>query len=170
MGSSCQEAQMHRPRIAELLLARFTTRGHAATMAGDLIEIAPEPVPFWLAVLHTTSRFAARPPQIELFFLIGGLLLSMIAGCSAVRRGPLDLVTKLAAALCAFASAVVLLCSTTTEFLLCGVAATYAGRFIPLSLAQRHLEWFLAIQVLAPAVAVGAALSWSRPEPPVAAG
>jgi hypothetical protein len=63
---------MHTARIAEFLLARFTTRSHAATMAGDLIEIAPEPVPFWLAVLHTTSRFAARPPQLELFFLAAG--------------------------------------------------------------------------------------------------
>ncbi len=215
-------------RVAEFLLSRFTTRERATAIIGDLMEISPGPIPFWLAVAHTMARFAtrpaagvfagvitakllrelyvstvkapSRPPEIETFFVIAGLLLGMIAGCSAVRRGPLDPVTKIAAALCAFASAAVLLRLRTPGLLVCGVAFELLLIGLLFSARTRHaalrilaaaacaaaasytswklLEpvarhaappwplWFIALQVFAPAVAVGVALSWRRSASP----
>jgi hypothetical protein len=142
---------MRNTRFAEFLLSRFTTREHAAAIVGDLLEIAPGPLPFWLAVLHTVARFAARPAagvlagvisawllrwfyvitfhgasgrprDIEALFLFAGLLLGTIAGCSAVARGVFDPVTKISAALCAIASVPVVRSGHTPEVVVCGVA------------------------------------------------
>jgi len=49
---------MRRAPLAEFLLSRFTTREHAAAMVGDLIEIAPRPIAFWLA---PATSSASRP-------------------------------------------------------------------------------------------------------------
>jgi len=122
---------MRRAPLAEFLLSRFTTREHAAAMVGDLMEIAPRPMPFWLAVLHTAAKFSVnpaggvlagaaaawllvrflyplaittRPSDLAVLFALCGTLFGMVAASSIVRRGPFDLVTTTSAALCAIAS------------------------------------------------------------------
>lgn len=171
-------------RAAEFLLSRFTTREHATAIVGDLLEISHEPIRFWLAVTHTITKFAARPvggvfaavltarllrelyvstgrlagrpPEIETFFVFAGLALGMIAGCSAARRGPFDGVTKIAAALCAFASAAVLLRLHAPGLLVCGVLFELLLMGLLVSARTRQA----AIRILA-AVACAAAVSYT---------
>ena len=123
---------MHRAPLAEFLLSRFTTRERAAAIFGDLMEIAPRPIAFWLAVIHTAAKFAVTPLAGVLagtataWLLVRGVypwgitppalagtLFGMIAASSGVRRGPFDLVTTISATLCAIASAGTFLHSST---------------------------------------------------------
>jgi hypothetical protein len=141
---------MRRAPLAEFLLSRFTTREHAAAMVGDLIEIAPRPIAFWLAVLHTAAKFAVtpvgavlagaaaawllvrclyplamtgRPAELTVLFALSGTLFGMIAACSSVRRGLFDPATATSAALCAIASVGILLHFSTLALVITTVVA-----------------------------------------------
>jgi hypothetical protein len=131
---------MHRAPLAEFLLSRFTTRESAAAIIGDLLEIAPRRIAFWLAVLHTAAKFAVTPlagvlastatawllvfdvyPRGMWPLDLAGMSFGIIAAYSGVRRGPFDLDTAISATLCALVSAGIFLHSSIPALVTTGV-------------------------------------------------
>jgi hypothetical protein len=131
---------MHNARVAEFFLSRLTTRDEAGAIVGDLMEVSPGPLSFWFAVARIAAAFLMRPAFAIVVTIVSGhlirpglaqwnamtkvtgmgafcvvcaVLMSMIAVYSAVRRGPLDPVTKTAGALGLVASAALTLRQST---------------------------------------------------------
>jgi hypothetical protein len=118
---------MHSAKIAEWILARWTTREHAAAIVGDLMEAAAGP--FWWSIARTVAGLAwpmlaglaaamaavalgvwplmrstqalQSPGPALLFFRGMGPALAAVAGYAAVRYGLADRMTQLAGALAA---------------------------------------------------------------------
>lgn len=141
---------MRKDEFAKFLLSRFTTGERATAIVGDLIETHTGALHFWYDVALTAAALsmrasagilaamgaeflvrwsygwswkAANPISVSTgFFAVCMMLLTLIAVYSAVRRGPIDPVTKAAGSLCFFASTGVFLRLIAWVPLMCGVS------------------------------------------------
>ena len=178
--------QVHRAELAEFLLSRVTTRGHAAAIVGDLMEIHPGQSGFWRAALLTAAALsrragiavlAATAAEVAMrfaYFLswkgssrIEGpeafcagcmLVLTLVGVYSAVRRGFTDPVTETAGGLWCLSCAAVFLRSIAWVPLPCALSAEVL--FLLLLASKRGRVPALGVLAAGAAAVGGMYASW----------